>query len=59
MNERTKFLLIVAVFVAAYTIPFDHPTVRSAGLEAFLAGLASAVGPAAWGGCCTATTAFR
>ena len=36
MSERTKLILIVAVFLAAYTIPFNHPTVRSAGLEAFL-----------------------
>ena len=36
MRERTKLLLIAAVFLAAYLIPFAHPTVRGAGLEAFL-----------------------
>ncbi len=36
MRERTKLLLIAAVFMAAYLIPFAHPTVRGAGLEAFL-----------------------
>ena len=36
MSERTKFLLIATVFLAVYDVPFDHPTVRSAGLEAFL-----------------------
>lgn len=36
MSERTRLLLIVAVFVAAYYVPFDHPTVQGAGLEAVL-----------------------
>jgi uncharacterized membrane protein YraQ (UPF0718 family) len=36
MREHTKLLLIAAVFLAAYLIPFAHPTFRGAGLEAFL-----------------------
>jgi len=36
MKERTKLGIIVAVFLGAYYIPWDHPTVRQAGLEAFL-----------------------
>ncbi len=35
MSERKKFGLIVAVFLAAYFIPFDHPRVASSILEAF------------------------
>jgi len=36
MNERTKLLLIAAIFLAAYYIPFSSHIVRGAGLEAFL-----------------------
>ncbi|MDD5722556.1 MAG: permease [Syntrophales bacterium] len=36
MKERTKLLLIVAVFLAAYYIPWDHPLIRQSGLEAFM-----------------------
>nr|HPJ96435.1 permease [Syntrophales bacterium] len=36
MKEKTKPGIIIAVFLAAYYIPWDHPTVRQAGLEAFL-----------------------
>lgn len=36
MSEQKKFLVIAAVFLAAYLIPFAHPTLRGAGLEAFL-----------------------
>ena len=42
MSERCKlgsisgFILIVVAFLAAYSVPFSHPIVRSAGLEAFL-----------------------
>jgi hypothetical protein len=36
MKERTKLLLIVLTFVAAYSIPWASETVRQSGLEAFL-----------------------
>ena len=36
MKERTKLMLIVGVFVAAYYVPWDHPLIRSSGLEAFM-----------------------
>ncbi len=36
MKEWQKFLLIVAVFLAAYFTPFDHPQVRASMTEAFL-----------------------
>ncbi|MDX9786049.1 MAG: permease [Desulfobacterales bacterium] len=36
MKERTKLLLIVAVFLAAYYIPWSHPLIRTSGLEAFM-----------------------
>lgn len=36
MKERTKLLLIVAIFMAAYFIPWADPTIRRSGLEAFL-----------------------
>lgn len=36
MRERTKLLLIVAIFLAAYFIPWDHPLIRTSGLEAFM-----------------------
>ncbi len=36
MKERTKLLLIVGVFCAAYYIPFGHPVIRQSGLEAFM-----------------------
>ena len=36
MKERTKLLLIVGVFAAAYFIPWDHPLIRQSGLEAFM-----------------------
>lgn len=36
MKERTKLLLIVGVFVAAYYIPWSHPVIRQSGLEAFM-----------------------
>jgi uncharacterized membrane protein YraQ (UPF0718 family) len=36
MKERTKLLLIILIFLAAYTIPWNHPTVRQSGLEAFM-----------------------
>jgi len=34
MSERRIFILLVAAFLAAYWIPFGHPKVRAAGLEA-------------------------
>ena len=36
MKERTKLLLIVGVFAAAYYIPWGHPLIRQSGLEAFM-----------------------
>lgn len=36
MKERTKLLLIVGVFLAAYFIPWSHPVIRRSGLEAFM-----------------------
>ena len=36
MKERTKLLLIILTFACAYFIPWDHPTIRQSGLEAFM-----------------------
>ena len=36
MQERTKLLLIILIFACAYYIPWDHPTIRQSGLEAFM-----------------------
>jgi uncharacterized protein len=36
MKERTKLLIIVAGFLAAYYIPWDHEVIRRSGLEAFM-----------------------
>jgi len=36
MKERTKLFWLVALFAAAYFIPWGHPLVRQSGLEAFL-----------------------
>ena len=36
MKERTKLLLIFLTFACAYYIPWDHPTIRQSGLEAFM-----------------------
>jgi hypothetical protein len=36
MKETTKFGLIVAVFLAAYYLPWDHPIIRQSGLESFM-----------------------
>ncbi len=36
MKERTKLLLIIGVFAAAYYVPWSHPTIRQSGLEAFM-----------------------
>lgn len=35
MKERTKLLLIVSVFLAAYLVPFEHIRIQSAILEGF------------------------
>ncbi len=35
-QERTRLLLIVGVFAAAYYIPWNHPLIRQSGLEAFM-----------------------
>ncbi len=36
MQERTKLLLIIGVFAAAYYVPWSHPVIRQSGLEAFM-----------------------
>jgi uncharacterized membrane protein YraQ (UPF0718 family) len=36
MKERSKLLLIILAFLAAYYVPWNHPTVRQSGLEAFM-----------------------
>ncbi len=36
MKERTKFLLMVTVFLACYFVPWDSEVVRRSGLEAFM-----------------------
>lgn len=36
MKERDKFLVLIALFLAAYFIPFGHPRVSKAILEGFL-----------------------
>jgi uncharacterized membrane protein YraQ (UPF0718 family) len=36
MKERTKLLIIVLTFVAAYYVPWSSPTIRQSGLEAFM-----------------------
>jgi uncharacterized protein len=36
LKERTKILLIILIFACAYYIPWDHPTIRQSGLEAFM-----------------------
>ena len=36
MKERTKLLIIVLTFVAAYYIPWASPAIRQSGLEAFM-----------------------
>ena len=36
MKERTKLLLIILIFLACYYVPWSHPTIRQAGLEAFM-----------------------
>lgn len=36
MKERTKLMWIVLLFAVAFFIPWDHPTVRRSGLEAFM-----------------------
>lgn len=36
MKERTKLLIIILIFLAAYFIPWANETVRQSGLEAFM-----------------------
>jgi len=36
MTDRKKFVYLVLAFIAAYLIPFNHPRVKGAILEAFL-----------------------
>ncbi len=36
MKERSKLLIIILVFAAAYYVPWSHPTIRQSGMEAFM-----------------------
>ncbi len=36
MKERYKLLIIVGLFLISYYLPWSHPTIRQAGLEAFM-----------------------
>ena len=36
MKERTKLLLIVGIFAAAYYVPWSSPLIRQSGIEAFM-----------------------
>jgi uncharacterized membrane protein YraQ (UPF0718 family) len=36
MKERYKLMIIVGLFLISYYLPWNHPTVRQAGLEAFM-----------------------
>ena len=36
MKERYKLMVIVGLFLISYYLPWSHPTVRQAGLEAFM-----------------------
>jgi len=36
MKERTKFIWIAGLYLAAYLMPWGSPTIRQAGLEAFM-----------------------
>jgi uncharacterized membrane protein YraQ (UPF0718 family) len=36
IKERYKLLLLIAVFLLAYYVPWDHELIRQAGLEAFM-----------------------
>ena len=36
MKERTKLLILIAIYAVCYYVPWDHPTIRQSGLEAFM-----------------------
>ena len=36
MKERNKLILIIAVFMGAYYIPWNNAVIRQSGLEAFM-----------------------
>ncbi len=36
MRERTKFILIVSIFIVCYYVPWGNPAIRRSGLEAFM-----------------------
>src|SRR5210317_945661 len=36
MKERTKLIWIGCLFLISYYVPWNHPTIRQAGLEAFM-----------------------
>jgi len=36
MKERTKLIYIILIFAASYYVPWDNPTIRQSGLEAFM-----------------------
>ena len=36
MSDRTKFIMIILIFIAAYYIPFDKTNIQAALVESFL-----------------------
>jgi len=36
VKERTKLIFIILIFAACYYVPWDSPTIRQSGLEAFM-----------------------
>ncbi len=36
MKEKTKLIFIILIFAACYYVPWDNPTIRQSGLEAFM-----------------------
>ncbi len=36
MKEKTKLLYLIVIYLIAYFMPWDHPTIRQSGLEAFM-----------------------
>lgn len=36
MKERTKFLIVILIFLGCYYIPWDQPVIRQSGFEAFM-----------------------
>jgi uncharacterized membrane protein YraQ (UPF0718 family) len=36
LKEKTKLIFIILIFAACYYVPWDNPTIRQSGLEAFM-----------------------